>query len=216
VRNPLFAIQSALAVMRSRRDVQSGQHARAVVERQITHITRLIDDLMDTARVERGSLSLERNTLDLREAIRTAVEAAEPFFKERGHDFVPQLSHEPLWVSGDRVRLQQVFSNLLLNAAKYTPVGGRIELVASRTYSEICVVVRDSGRGIQSDHLDQIFEPFVRGARDAQGLGMGLYVARTLVEQHGGRITAESPGPDRGATFTVCLPELSPLLRRAV
>ena len=214
LRNPLSAIQSALAVMRARRDVESGQRAREVVERQIAHIARLVEDLVDTARIERGTLSLHFESVDLRDVLRTAVEMAQPSITHRRQTLTWAPSAEPLPVNGDPVRLQQVFSNLLLNASKYTPEGGAIDLASYRRESDFCVAVRDTGIGIPAEMLERIFEPFARATEDVPGLGVGLYVARTLVAQHGGVISVESGGAGRGSTFTVRLPELSPLLRQ--
>lgn len=214
LRNPLSAIHMALAVMRARESQYLGQQARSVIERQVTHIARLVEDLVDTARIERGTLSLQMEPVDVRDVLRTAVDMAQPSVMHRRQTFVWQESGEPLVVNGDRVRLQQVFSNLLLNATKYTPDQGAIELVTYRAASDFCVAVRDSGKGIPVDELPSVFEPFVRGNRAEPGLGVGLYVARTLIEQHGGVITVESGGSREGATFTVRLPELSPLLQR--
>jgi len=215
LRNPLSAIQVALAVMRARENITSGQQARTVIERQVAHIARLVEDLVDSARIERGTLSLQQEPLDLREVLRTAVDMAQRAVDHRRQVFVWIPSDQPMEVSGDRVRLQHVFSNLLLNASKYTPEGGTIELVTFRDASDFCVSVRDNGNGIAEADLSKVFEPFVRASRGVAGLGVGLYVARTLVEQHGGVISAASVGPGHGATFTVRLPELSPLFREA-
>jgi signal transduction histidine kinase len=214
LRNPLSAINVALAVMRARPGVQAGQQARTVIERQVAHITRLVDDLVDTARIERGTLSLRIEPVDLRDVLATAVEMAQPSVEQRGQTFDWTPAREAMLVSGDRVRLQQVFSNLLLNASKYTPEGGRIELCTSADGDDFRVTVRDNGQGIPSEDLGRVFEPFVRATRDAPGLGVGLYVARTLIEQHGGTISVESGGANAGAAFTVRLPELSPLFRQ--
>jgi signal transduction histidine kinase len=214
LRNPLSAIHAALAVMRARESEHVGQRARTVIERQVSHIARLVEDLVDTARIERGTLSLQIEPVDVREVLRTAVEMAQPSVAHRSQTLEWQESGEPLLVNGDRVRLQQVFSNLLLNATKYTPEHGQIELITYRAGSDFCVAVRDSGKGIAAEDLPRVFEPFVRATRDEPGLGVGLYVARTLIEQHGGEITVESGGVHQGATFTVRLPELSPLLQR--
>ena len=214
LRNPLSAIHVALAVMRARESEYVGTQARLVIERQVSHIARLVEDLVDTARIERGTLSLQMEPVDIREVLRTAVDMAEPSIVTRQQALVWVESGEPQMVNGDRVRLQQVFSNLLLNATKYTPVQGQIELTTYRAGSDFCVAVRDSGKGITEEDLGRLFEPFVRATRDEPGLGVGLYVARTLVEQHGGEITVESSGTHQGATFTVRLPELSPLLQR--
>ena len=213
LRNPLSAIHVALAVMRARDSIEVGQRARSVVERQVAHIARLVEDLVDTARIERGTLSLRLEPLDLREVLRTSVEMARPYLAHRRQEFLWVQPESPMQVSGDRVRLQQVFSNLLLNASKYTPERGTIELVLSRDASDFSVSVRDNGSGIAEGDLVKVFEPFVRASHGVAGLGVGLYVARTLVEQHGGAIGVTSAGAGQGATFTVRLPELSPLFR---
>jgi signal transduction histidine kinase len=213
LRNPLSAIQVALAVMRARQNIDAGQQARTVIERQVAHIARLVDDLVDSARIERGTLSLRLEPLDLRDVLDTAVEMVQPSVALRRQDLIRTSLPDAMQVSGDRVRLQQVFSNLLLNASKYTPEGGTIQLVASRDASDFCVSVRDNGVGIAEQDLATVFEPFVRATREASGLGVGLYVARTLVEQHGGEIGVISVGTGQGSTFTVRLPELSPLFR---
>lgn len=213
LRNPLSAIQAALGVMRARPGIEAGQQARGVIERQVAHIARLMDDLVDTARIERGTLSLQMQSVDLRGVIRTAVDMAVPSIAERRQEFACTIPDEPLLVHGDAVRLQQVFANLLLNATKYTPPEGRIALTTFRSGSDFCVEISDTGQGITADQLVNVFAPFVRAARDSSGLGVGLYVARTLVEQHGGEITVTSAGLNAGATFAVRLPELSPLLR---
>src|SRR5678815_844390 len=215
LRNPLSAIQVALAVMRARPNIDAGQQARTVIERQVAHIARLVDDLVDSARIERGTLSLQLEPLDLREVLHTAVDMAQPSVALRRQDFSRSAPVEPMPVSGDRVRRQQVFANLLLNASKYTPEGGTIQLETFRDASDFGVSVRDNGNGIAEADLSKVFEPFVRASRGVAGLGVGLYVARTLVEQHGGEISAASVGPGHGATFTVRLPELSPLFREA-
>ena len=214
LRNPLSAIHGALGVMRARPGMEPGQQARTVIERQVAHIARLVDDLVDTARIERGTLSLQLEPVDLRDVLTTAVDMAQPSVAHRRQQFAWAPDGEPMVVNGDRVRLQQVFSNLLLNASKYTPPEGRIELRTRRDGSDFSVAVCDTGRGITTEDLTKVFEPYVRASQDVPGLGVGLYVARTLVEQHGGEISVESGGPGAGATFTVRLPELSPLLRR--
>ena len=214
LRNPLEAIGVALAVMRSREGAEEGRRARAVIERQVQHIARLVDDLVDTARIERGTLSLQLEPVDVRDVLATAVDMVRPSVSHREQSFAWEPAGAPMLISGDRVRLQQVFSNLLLNASKYTPQGGLISLVTYRAGSDVCVEVRDNGRGIAHEDLTRVFEPFVRAAEVEAGLGIGLFVARTLVEQHGGVIGVESHGLHSGSTFTVRLPELSPLLQQ--
>jgi signal transduction histidine kinase len=214
LRNPLEAITAALGVMRSQDGGPSNDRARAVIERQVQHIARLVEDLVDTARIERGTLSLQLEPVDVREVLVTAVDMAQPSIAHRRQALAWDPPADPLVVNGDRVRLQQVFSNLLLNASKFTPELGQITLATSRAGSDVCVDVRDNGQGIAAEDLSRVFEPFARAAHDEPGLGVGLYVARTLVEEQGGEIGVNSGGPQEGTTFTVRLPELSPLLRQ--
>ena len=183
--------------------MDEGHRARAVIERQVQHIARLVDDLVDTARIERGTLSLQLEPVDVRDVLATAVDMVLPSVSHREQSFAWEPAGAPMLVSGDRVRLQQVFSNLLLNASKYTPQGGLISLVAYRAGSDVCVEVRDNGRGIADEDLTRVVEPFVRAARDERGRGIGLVVARTRVEQHGGVSGVERRGVPSGSSVTV-------------
>ena len=183
---------------------------RAIIERNTKHLARLVDDLLDISRVTRGNIELRHEPVLLAAAIERGVELASGAIGRQRH----RVDVEPagdITVTGDPVRLAQVFGNLVTNAAKFTPAGGRISIKVSVAGERIRIAVADDGRGIAADQLERIFEPFVQGdrKRDALsgGLGLGLAIVRCLVERHGGTITAASAGAGRGSTFTVELPK---------
>jgi CheY-like chemotaxis protein len=182
---------------------------REVIERQIRHMARLVDDLLDISRLRRGAIELRRERFDLADAIERAREMTAPLFAEKRHHLVINV-RPGLPLDADRIRIAQVFANLLANAAKYTEPGGRIMLAARADDGHVVVECQDNGIGISADLVPRIFDLFVQGQRGLDrrqgGLGLGLAVARTLVELHGGTITAHSDGTDRGSTFTVRLP----------
>ena len=171
---------------------------------------RLVDDLLDLARLSRGQMSLHREPLELSSVLSRAVEAATPLLEQRRHVLETDVSSSGLAVLADADRLTQVAANLLTNAAKYTPPGGRIRLWAGELDGGIGLAVEDNGQGLTPELVPQLFEPFVRGARALErsegGLGIGLALVRSLVEAHGGRVEAHSEGPGRGSRFTVWLP----------
>jgi CheY-like chemotaxis protein/two-component sensor histidine kinase len=173
-------------------------------------MTRLIDDLMDVSRITRGTFELRREHVALDEVIRVAVETSRPIIEAAGHELVMGLPQEPITLHADVVRLAQVFSNLLNNAAKYTGPGGRIAVTAERDGDAVAVAVQDSGIGIPADMLTEVFEPFTQLdnslERTRGGLGIGLALAKRLVEMHGGGIEAHSAGPGQGSRFVVRLP----------
>lgn len=211
LRNPLAPIRTALALLQDhRRDAQSAARQLDLMRRQVDHMVRLVDDLMEMSRITRGKVRLQRVPVPLDMVIDDAVELSRPLVEAAGHVLVVERSGEPLVVDGDSVRLTQVFSNLLNNAAKYTPGGGRLRLSAAREGRDAVVRVADSGAGIAPEMLDSIFDMFVQVSgtdRAAQGgLGIGLTLVKSLVELHGGRVEAASAGLERGATFTVRLP----------
>jgi len=183
-----------------------------VIERQIEHLTRLIDDLLDISRISRNRLELRKERLELADVITGAVESSRPFIEQRGHELTVTLPPEPLYLKGDVVRLTQVFLNLLNNAAKYSDDGGRIRLEAARQGDEVVVRVKDSGVGIPPEKLSSLFELFFQVdhslERSQGGLGIGLSIVRRLVELHGGRVQATSEGLGRGSEFIVRLPVL--------
>jgi PAS domain S-box-containing protein len=212
LRNPLAPILTALHLMRGK-DArgESVRREREVIERQVDLLIRLVDDLLDVARINRGKLELERAPIDLSEVVATAVEQTERLVEQRGH--VLDVDVEPgCATEGDPARLAQVVANLLTNAIKYTPPLGRIELRGRRDGDHLVLGVRDSGIGIPPHLLHRLFEPFVQGARSVDrsqgGLGIGLTIVKSLVTMHGGEVTAKSDGPGTGSTFEIRLPAL--------
>jgi PAS domain S-box-containing protein len=209
LRNPLAPILTAAELMRLRGDVAT-PYEREVILRQAKHLVRLVDDLLDVSRVARGKVTLTKKTLELASVVAKAVEETEPLLEQRRHQLQLSVASQGLLVDADEVRLTQVVSNLLTNAGRYTPPGGRIEVVAAREGDEVVLRVRDNGMGIDPDLLPHLFELFVQGARGPDraegGLGLGLSLARTLTTLHGGTVSGRSDGPGRGSEFTVRLP----------
>ncbi len=168
----------------------------------------IVGDLTEVSRISRGAIELHREHLDICALLRETIAMTEPLFAERRHRVATVLSRVPLWINGDRVRVKQVFANLLKNAAAYTPPGGAVRVHAELTDGHVRVRVRDNGVGISSDSLERIFELFHRGqhSTDRQSAGIGLAVVRHLVQLHGGTVVAASDGPGRGSEFTVTFP----------
>ena len=213
LRNPLAPVRNALGIMQMPNvpaDVLA--QAREMTQRQISQMSRLIDDLLEVSRVSRGRIELKKEPVDLAAVLARAVEAALPAVNARRHELKLALPRHPLPLQADAARLEQVFVNLLTNAAKFTPPGGRIEVTAESEGDTALVRVRDTGIGIASDLLPRIFDLFVQaeqGPDRAQGgLGIGLTLVKSLVELHGGRIEARSDGPGNGSEFLVRLPGL--------
>jgi two-component system CheB/CheR fusion protein len=211
LRNPLAAILSATRLLDSATwGDDSGREAAHVVERQARHMARLLDDLLDVARITRGRIVLRNEQFDLRDTTRSAIESLGPFFEEQGTRLVIHLDDEPIPVFGDPARLQQVQANLLGNASKYSPHGSEVRLDVRREGSHALIRVSDAGRGIEPDVLPRIFDLFVQGKQSIErpegGLGIGLTLARSLVELHNGTVEAQSPGIGCGSVFTVRLP----------
>jgi PAS domain S-box-containing protein len=211
LRNPLAPIRNAVHIMAQ---VPPGDPAqqmmRATIDRQSAHLTRIVDDMLDIARITRGSLSIDHAQLDLAEVVRHSVETTAPAIEAARHVLELDLPSEPLMVWGDAQRLAQVLSNLLNNSARYTPPGGSIAVRARAEENHAVVQVRDSGRGIEPDMIERIFDMFVQGRAPLQriggGLGVGLALARRLAELHGGTVEARSEGVNRGSEFTLRLP----------
>jgi signal transduction histidine kinase/ActR/RegA family two-component response regulator len=222
LRNPLAPIRTGLqALARPGGEVAAGPVIRSIMERQLSQMVRLIDDLLDVSRISSGKVVLQCERVDLRAIAELAIEASQPFITAGHHDFQAEIASEPVWVDGDASRLSQVIINLLNNAAKYTADGGQLRLRLWSTDIHAFVCVQDNGVGIPSNMLDEVFDMFtqVNGALDrAQGgLGIGLSLVRRLTELHGGEVVAASEGLGRGSTFTVRLPvvgapETSPVL----
>ena len=211
LRNPLAPIRNAVSLMRLKGPPEPElQAARDIVDRQVDHLARLVDDLLDMSRITFGKIELRRERLDLRAVIEEAALGSRPLIEQKGHALRLRLGESPLWVDGDPVRLAQVIGNLLNNAARYTAPGGRIDVHAGAIEGEAHLRVADNGIGIAPDMLSRIFEPFmqIREPRRGMpaGIGVGLSLARMLVELHGGRIHAESAGRGLGSAFLVSLP----------
>jgi signal transduction histidine kinase/ActR/RegA family two-component response regulator len=213
LRNPLAPLVHSIELLRTsgKGEAASGRQLE-VMARQLQQLTRLVDDLLDVSRVSRGLIELRRERLALDEVLDDAIEVVRPLLEGRGH----ALSRTParqVWLNGDRVRLTQVFANLLSNAAKYSEPGGRITLSVVEDQRRVSVVVQDAGIGIPQDMLTRVFDMFTQvapaHARSVGGLGIGLTLVRRIVELHGGRVSAYSRGPGQGSTFTVSLPQLS-------
>jgi signal transduction histidine kinase/ActR/RegA family two-component response regulator len=210
LRNPLAAMSDAIQVARRSNDEADVAWARGVIENQVGHLSRLIDDLLDIARITRGKVELRRRILDLADVVPRAVDAVRPFFAARRHELAISLGTGPLLVEADPTRLEQVLVNLLTNAAKYTEPSGRIEIRTRREGDFVVLAVKDTGMGITADQIACVFELFAQGDRSAArsegGLGVGLTLVKSLVELHGGRVTATSGGAGQGSEFTVYLP----------
>lgn len=210
LRNPLAPIRYAAGLLRPGVPAEISAAAHEVIERQVTHMARLVDDLLDVSRVTRNTLELRNARVDLREIVGTAVDTVRPLFEAVNHTLTMSLPPEPAPVVGDSARMLQIIGNLLNNAAQYTDPGGRIDVSLVRESDHVVLRVRDNGIGIGPDLLPKIFELFVQGDRTQRrasgGLGVGLSLAKRLVELHGGSIAAHSEGLGRGSTFTVKLP----------
>jgi PAS domain S-box-containing protein len=208
LRNPLAPILTGLRLMQLRG--VGGEHERRIIERQVQYLVRLVDDLLDVARITRGRVELTREPVELAVVVAKAIEMASPLFEQRAHQLSVDVPRSGLLVEVDQIRVAQVLANLLTNAAKYTDAQGRVEVSARRDGGEIAVTVRDSGIGISPEVLPVIFDMFVQGHRALDrsrgGLGIGLTLARNLVEAHGGSIAAHSDGRGLGSEFTVRLP----------
>jgi signal transduction histidine kinase len=211
LRNPLAPLRNGLQLMHTASgDANLVDQARMMMDRQLTQLVRLVDDLMDVSRISRGKIELRREKIDLAAAVNSAIEASTPLIEDMAHTLTVTLPARPAVVDADLTRLAQVFLNLLNNAAKYTDRGGRISLTAERHGSDAVVSVRDTGIGIPAANLATLFEMFSQVesslSRSQGGLGIGLCLVKSLVEMHGGRIEARSDGPGLGSEFVVRLP----------
>ncbi|WP_193789098.1 hybrid sensor histidine kinase/response regulator, partial [Zavarzinella formosa] len=213
LRNPLAPIRNGLQVIRLASDTASRERAQAMMDRQLTHMVRMIDDLLDVSRIGRSKMVLRRTRVALKDVVNSAVETARPVIDEAGHELHLSLPPEPVFLDADLTRLSQVVSNLLTNSAKYTERGGRVWLTAEPRDGSVAVTVRDTGIGIPAEALPNIFDMFSQvdrpTERNAGGLGIGLALVKGLVEMHGGTVVAASRGEGRGSEFTVTLPRLA-------
>ncbi|HZM33891.1 MAG TPA: response regulator, partial [Burkholderiales bacterium] len=209
LRNPLAPLRNSLHLLR-RADPQRAQPIHDMMERQVNHLVRLVDDLMDMSRIARGSLELRREAVTLQAVLKNAIETSEPLISDAGHRLQVSLPAEALPLEADPVRLSQVFANLLNNAARYTPARGDIRIEARREHGEAVVEISDTGEGIEPAELPRLFEMFSQGERTSRrsqgGLGIGLAIVRRLVQMHGGSVLGRSEGLGKGSCFTVRLP----------
>jgi PAS domain S-box-containing protein len=214
LRNPLAPIRNALGIMAMSKETPPQiAWSRDVIERQTNHLVRLVDDLLDVSRITRGKLRLQGAPMDLVVAVHRAIESSRPLIDARRHGLELKLPGEPLMVNGDMTRITQVLINILNNAAKYTPEGGRIRLEAGAQGADAVVRIRDNGAGIAPQMLESVFDLFAQGERTIDrsegGLGIGLTLARRIVALHGGTIVAKSEGAGKGAEFIVRFPRLN-------
>ncbi len=211
LRNPLAPIRNSLHIMRlTRGDMAMVDRVQGMLERQVSHMVRLVDDLLEISRVTMGKIDLRMESVDIEAVVTSAIETARPLIDAANHHLTITLPDHPLVVDGDAVRLSQVVSNLLNNAAKYTHPGGNIWITVTQPGDHVEISVRDDGIGITEDQLPRVLDMFTRTDRgkehSQEGLGIGLALAKRLTEMHGGRIVVKSGGPDRGSEFIVCLP----------
>ncbi len=211
LRNPLAPMVNAIGLLQTPDvDASIAKRAREIIDRQLAQMVRLVDDLLDVSRVTSGKLAVHKEPVELGEIVRNALDTARPLLDARGHELALSLPNQPVYLQADPVRLAQVFSNLLNNAAKYTDAGGRVALTAAVSGATVRVRIEDQGIGISPETLPRIFEMFTQGdgaiEQRQSGLGVGLALAKRLIELHGGTIDAASAGPGSGSIFTVTLP----------
>jgi signal transduction histidine kinase len=212
LRNPIMAFSGGARLLKKQRDPAQAEEIRERMERQAFHLSRLIEDLTDISRIGQGKISLRPERVDLQTILKSAVETSQTQIDTAGHKLTLDLPKYTVWLQADKTRIAQVVSNLLNNAAKYTPPGGRITLSACADVGVVRIAVSDNGIGIPLDMQSQIFEIFTQvqteDARPQAGLGVGLALVKQLVQLHGGSVTVTSEGPGKGSTFEVQLPLL--------
>ncbi len=210
LRNPLAPIRNAVQVLRRVDELETSQRMREIIGSQIDHLTRLVDDLLDVTRITHGKVPLRIEPTDLIAVVSLTIEPLRPLFAEHGIDLTIATGAAPIWVMADPARLQQVLANLLQNALKYTDSGGRVSVETNQEADEVVIRVRDSGIGISGEMIPRIFDPFSQADvsldRSRGGLGVGLTLARRLVQMHGGELIANSPGLGLGSEFVIRLP----------
>ncbi len=217
LRNPLAPIASALEMLGRRpHDAQSVARARGIIQRQLRQITRLVDDLFDVSRSKRDDMETRCAPLDIADVIPVAIEAAQPLIDLRNHTLTATIVPKRFIVRADATRLTQVLTNLLINAAKYTPPAGHISIITEGKERDVLVHVRDSGIGIAPEHIGRVFELFAQASSPPErmgGLGIGLALARELMRLQGGTINVHSEGLGRGSEFTISLPRADDVAR---
>jgi signal transduction histidine kinase len=212
LRNPLAVIANGLEVLQLQPEPDSRARIETLMSHQVRQLVRIVDDLVDMERISRGKIRLNREPLSVRETLEMAGVAGQPMMREKSHEFLVRAPDPDFYVDADPVRLEQAIANLLTNAARYTPRGGRIELSARSSGDECLICCKDNGVGLSPDMLESIFEPFVQYRSDEHsatpGLGLGLNLVKRLVEMHGGDVKVESAGLGSGSKFTLRLPVL--------
>ncbi|MBI1276051.1 response regulator [bacterium] len=214
LRNPLAPIRNGLQILSMSPTGDVAEKIRDMMERQLTHLVRLIDDLLDVSRISQGKIDLRKERITLQSAVQAAIEASKPLIEASKHTLVLEMQEEPLWVDADMTRLAQIVSNLLNNAAKYTPDGGTLTLRARKDGASAVLEVADNGLGIPAEMLPRVFDLFTQIDRHLErsqgGLGIGLALVKRLVEMHGGTIAVTSSGLNKGSCFTLSLPSVAP------
>jgi len=215
LRNPLVPILNAVQILKSAGSEDSRiMWCSDIINLQAEHLTRMVNDLLDVSRIAQGKIELKNESLTAADFVLPALETSRPLIEAREQELSLALPTQPFWVTGDRVRLTQIISNLLNNASKFTPVGGHIGLTVEECGDEVCIHVKDTGCGIESSVLPNLFALFyqVDGnlARSQGGLGIGLSLVHNLVKMHGGTVQAFSAGLGQGSEFVVCLPRMKP------
>lgn len=210
LRNPLAPIRTGLTLLATAQSTETIAKTREIMERQVSHMVHLIDDLLDVSRITSGKVQLKKERVDVRAILESALELSRPLIEENRHQLYISMFKEPLVLDADPTRMAQIVSNLLNNAAKYTPHGGRIDVSAEREGTDVVIRVRDNGVGLTVEALPQVFELFSQVGKTLErsqgGLGIGLALVKRLVEMHAGQVTAHSEGPGQGCTFLVRLP----------
>lgn len=214
LRNPLAPIRNGLEILRLSPNSAEAESVRQMMDRQLNHLVRLIDDLLDISRVRQGKFNLQRKNITMQDVLQSALEVSRPLIENGKHTLTVDISDEPVWLNADLTRLAQIVSNLVNNAAKYTQDGGKIHLSVTTQNDHVVIAISDNGLGIPKDMLTQVFERFTQVNRSLDrsqgGLGIGLALVSQLVDMHGGTIKAESAGLGLGSTFTVTLPTNMP------
>jgi signal transduction histidine kinase len=213
LRNPVMALISGLELLKRRDDAETARDIRAKMERQVSHLTRLVEDLLDISRIDQGKISLKKQKIELQPILESAIEASRPLIDAKRHTLSVGLPPDPVWLDADSTRIAQVVTNLLNNAAKYTPTGGQIQVCIKSVDDVVEIEVTDNGIGIPTEMQSKIFEIFAQvegvGQSAQEGLGIGLALVKQLVTLHGGVITLKSDGMNLGSSFTVRLPLLA-------
>lgn len=213
LRNPVMALRAGFALMRRHGDAERVASIRERMDAQVHHLSRLVEDLLDVARIDQGKISLQVERVELQDVLRSAVDTSTPKIDAGGHALTLDLPEDPVWLDADFTRIAQVVSNLLANAAKYTPAQGKIRLSAAQRANMVEIDVTDNGIGVAEDMQSRIFDLFTQSdgpdARSRDGLGIGLALVKQLVELHGGAISLKSEGPGSGSRFTVRLPAIA-------